>query len=132
MEQWNKVRGFKCFPRLYHKYLSTANENLSKMEPVLDLPELRRHKQIIISAFGQQAYDDINQRNAIKANIAQMKAANIPVRPARGGRGDFDPPRSASGQTKFVRTRGRMVASTVQFANRFYSENCFSFVDQYT
>src|SRR5215472_10428679 len=97
MKGWNKVRGSKCFPSLYHKYLPTADVNLNKMEHVLDFPDFQRHKNIIVSAFGQHAYD--NHRDAIKANVAQMKAANIPVRLSTGRHRDFDPPLSASGQT---------------------------------
>src|SRR5215472_12491196 len=117
MKGWNKVRGSKCFPSLYHKYLPSANENLNKMEHVLDFPHFQRHKNIIVSAFGQRAYD--NHRDAIKANVAQMKAANIPVRPSEGRWGDFAPPRVASGETTFVQTPGQIAGLTMKFGNRF-------------
>ena len=112
-------------------HLPTVNQNLDKMEHVLNNSDDQNHKALIVAAFGQRAYD--NHREAIKANVAAIKAADIPTRLSPGTNDVFREKPPAHGNTKWIEgLPNQWHSDSIQFGRKFFGEDFFGFVDQQT
>jgi len=100
------------------------------MQQVLNDPEDDKHKALIVAAFGQKAWE--NDRDTIKENVNNIKAANIRTRVAKGKRTVFRKAGGrATGNTKWVKQgSGEWRPDSMQFGNEFWSEYLISLVDQ--